>query len=103
MSNLYSETLEQLGRIQPVTIETVIHGEAGDIATGLRRELRKGVTPVIDPKGRSFARVTAEYDGDTLTVSSWGWECKISIAELRHFNVILHFYSITLENQGDIV
>ena len=42
-------------------------------------------------------------DGDTLTVSSWGWECKISIAELRHFNVILHFYSITLENQGDIV
>ena len=64
MSNLYAELLEHLARIEPVTVETVIHGESGDLATGLRRELNAGVTPVIDPKGRSFARVTAEYDGD---------------------------------------
>ena len=69
MSNLYSEILEHLARIEPVTVETVIHGESGEIAAGLQRELSKGVTPVIDPKGRSFARVTAEYDGDALTVS----------------------------------
>ena len=68
MSNLYAELLEHLARIEPVTVETVIHGESGDLATGLRRELNAGVTPVIDPKGRSFARVTAEYDGDCLTV-----------------------------------
>ena len=68
MPNLYSQILEHLARIQPVTVETVIQGESGDIATGLRRTLREGVTPVIDPKGRSFARVTAEYEGDSLTV-----------------------------------
>ena len=69
MSNLYSEILKHLARIEPVTVETVIYGQSGDIASGLQRELRKGVTPVIDPKGRSFARVTAEYDGNALTVS----------------------------------
>ena len=69
MSNLYSEILEHLARIEPVTVETVIHGESGEIAAGLQRVLCKGVTPVIDPKGRSFARVTAEYDGNALTVS----------------------------------
>ena len=68
MSDLYSEILEHIGRVEPVTVETVIQGESGDLSTGLKRGLRTGVTPVIDPKGRSFARVTAEYDGDTLTV-----------------------------------
>ena len=42
-------------------------------------------------------------DGDTLRVSSWGWECTMSIKELRKFNVILHFYSVSLENRSNLV
>ena len=68
MSNLYSDILEQIARTRPVTVETVIHGESGLIAEGLERRLTEGVTPVVDPKGRSFARVTAEYEEDLLTV-----------------------------------
>ena len=68
MSNLYSDILSQIARTRPVTVETVIRGEAGLIADGLQRRLVPGVTPVVDPKGRRFARVTAEYDGDLLTV-----------------------------------
>ena len=68
MSNLYSDILSQIARTRPVTMETVIRGEAGLIADGLQRRLVSGVTPVVDPKGRRFARVTAEYDGDLLTV-----------------------------------
>ena len=68
MGNLYSEVLEQIVRIRPVTVKTVIEGQSGDIATGMKRLLIDGVTPVTDPKGRRFARVTAEYSGETLTV-----------------------------------
>ena len=68
MSNLYAEILEQIAQVKPVTVTTVVEGREGDIASGLRRSLSEGVCPVVDPKGRSFARVTAEYDGDTLTV-----------------------------------
>lgn len=68
MSNLYSEILDQIEKTQPVTVETVIHGESGVIAEGLKRHLIHGVTPVTDPKGRCFSRVTAEYAGDDLTV-----------------------------------
>lgn len=68
MSNVYFEILEQIGRTQPVTFETVIRGESGLIAEGMDRRLISGVTPVVDGKGRRFARVTAEYAGDTLTV-----------------------------------
>ena len=68
MSNFYAEILEQIGRVKPVTIKTVIEGREGRIADGMRRTLFDGVSPVTDPKGRSFARVTAEYDGETLTV-----------------------------------
>ena len=68
MSNFYAEILEQIGRVKPVTIKTVIEGTEGRIADGMRRTLFDGVSPVTDPKGRSFARVTAEYDGETLTV-----------------------------------
>ena len=68
MSNLYSEILSSIARTQPVTVETVIRGEAGDLASGLQRRLIPSVTPVVDPKGRSFARVTAQYEGETLTV-----------------------------------
>ena len=44
-----------------------------------------------------------EMGGDTLWVSSWGTRCKMSVKELRRFNVILHFYAVSLENQTNIV
>ena len=44
-----------------------------------------------------------DIDGDTLWVSSWGYKCRMSITELRRFNVILHFYSVSLEKQGNLV
>ena len=69
MANLYSEILENIARVKPVTVKTVLQGREGDIATGMRRALFEGVNPVTDPKGRSFARVTTEYDGETLNVS----------------------------------
>ena len=68
MSNLYSEILSSIARTQPVTVETVIQGEAGDLASGLQRRLIPSVTPVVDMKGRSFARVMAQVEGEILTV-----------------------------------
>ncbi len=68
MSYMYSEILAHIAQVKPVTVETVIQGESGEIASGLHRRLVSGVTPVVDPRGRRFARVTADYDGDTLTV-----------------------------------
>ena len=68
MPDCYAEILEQIAQVRPVTVKTVITGREGLISEGLRRTLSEGVTPVVDPKGRSFARVTAEADGDTLTV-----------------------------------
>ncbi len=68
MPNLYSEILDNIARTQPVTVETVVLGETGTIAEGLKRRLIPSVTPVVDLKGRSFARVTVEYDVDTLMV-----------------------------------
>ena len=68
MSNLYAELLEQIRQVKPVTVQTVVEGREGEIKTGLRRKLLEGVCPVTDPKGRRFARVTAEYEGETLTV-----------------------------------
>ena len=68
MSNFYSDILNQIIQVKPVTVETVIQGESGEIASGLNRRLISGVTPVVDLKGRGFARVTADYEGDTLTV-----------------------------------
>lgn len=63
---------------------------------------------VVSPNGFrnmcGFHWVTVTgIEGDTLKVSSWGWECTISIKELRKFNVILHFYSVSLENRGNLV
>ena len=52
--------------------------------------------------GFHWVTITGMED-DTLWVSSWGWKCKMSIKELRQFNVILHFYSISLEKQSNIV
>ena len=44
-----------------------------------------------------------DIDGDDLWVSSWGYKCRMSVRELRRFNVILHFYSVSLENQTNLV
>ena len=69
IKRFYSEILENIARVKPVTVKTVLQGREGDIATGMRRALFEGVNPVTDPKGRSFARVTTECDGETLNVS----------------------------------
>ena len=63
---------------------------------------------VVSPSGYrnmcGFHWVTVTgIDGDTLKCSSWGWECTMSVKELRKFNVILHFYSVSLENQTNLV
>ena len=68
MSDVYAEIMEQIGRVKPVTVKTVVEGREGRLADGMHRTMSEGVIPVTDPKGRSFARVTAEYDGETLTV-----------------------------------
>ena len=68
MSKFYSDILEQIAQVKPVTVKTVLQGRSGEIATGLQRDVLDGVTPVTDLKGRRFARVTADYAGETLTV-----------------------------------
>ena len=67
MENVYQDILEKLKSNQAVSLETVIAGTSGEIAAGLRRRLTK-VRPVTDPKGRSFARVTAEQSDAGLVV-----------------------------------
>ncbi len=67
MENIYREIINRLSDNQAVALETVIHGEAGEIKGGLRRRLT-AVTPVTDAKGRSFARVTAEAAENGLVV-----------------------------------
>ena len=67
MDNVYKQLLARLDAGEAVCLETVIQGETGEIASGLTRRFT-GVTPVTDPRGRRFARVTADRDGETLTV-----------------------------------
>ena len=67
MSNLYGEILSSLAANRAVSLETVIHGESGLIRDGITRRLTK-VRPITDAHGRSFARVTADWDGDSVTV-----------------------------------
>ena len=66
--NYYAEILKHLADFQPVTLETVIGKDADLMAASLQRRLVPGVTPVIDPKGRSFARVTTEQVGQDLII-----------------------------------
>ena len=67
MGNIYRDILNHLDSNQAVSMETVIHGERGEIDGGLQRRLT-AVAPVTDLKGRSFARVTAEVTEDGLVV-----------------------------------
>ncbi len=67
MSNIYQDILNHLEEHQTVSLETVIRGESGTVREGLRRRLTE-VTPVTDPRGRRFARVTAERQDGELTV-----------------------------------
>ena len=66
--NLYGRILAELEKNRAVSLRTVIHGEEGEIASGLERSL-VDVEPVVDPKGRSFARVVCETEGNRRTVS----------------------------------
>ena len=67
MENIYGEILKRLRESQPVALETVISGSAGQIRDGLARRLIP-VVPVTDGHGRSFARVTSDREGETITV-----------------------------------
>ena len=67
MNTIYQEILQNLSANHPVTLETVLSGDSGEIATGLSRRLTD-VTPVADNRGRRFARVTAEQAEEKLTV-----------------------------------
>ncbi|MBR5093946.1 MAG: hypothetical protein IK095_02520, partial [Oscillospiraceae bacterium] len=67
MGNIYQDILAHLAEDCPVCLETEIRGEKGLIAEGISRRLTE-VTPVVDVKGRSFARVTAEPTEDGLRV-----------------------------------
>ena len=67
MENFYQAILQELAENRPVALETVLQGEKGEISSGLSRRLTE-VTPVADTRGRRFARVTAEQEGESLTV-----------------------------------
>ena len=67
MENIYRDILNHLADNQAVSLETVIKGEKGKIEGGLVRRLTT-VRAVVDPKGRSFARVTAEKTDEGLVV-----------------------------------
>ncbi len=66
MANIYQDILNHLQDGQPVSLETVLPAEQGELAAVTRR--LTGVSPVTDLKGRCFARVTMEQDGDRITV-----------------------------------
>ena len=67
MKNVYGAILEELSANRPVALETVISGSSGSIEGGLARRLVP-VVPVKDARGRVSARVTAEREGETVTV-----------------------------------
>ncbi len=68
MNRVYGEILDRLAANQAVALESVIHGETGSLQGGITRRLTE-VKPVTDVHGRSFARVTANWEEDTVTVS----------------------------------
>ena len=54
MANIYSDILENIARVKPVTVKTVLEGREGEIAAGMRRALFEGVNPVTDPKAEAL-------------------------------------------------
>ena len=66
MANIYQDILEHLQSGQPVSLETVLPGERGELA-GVTRRLTE-VEPVTDLKGRCFARVTMAQEDGRITV-----------------------------------
>ncbi len=67
MAVIYKEILHQLAVNHPVSLETSIAGDCGEISSGLSRKLCE-VVPVEDSRGRRFARVTADQKNGFLTV-----------------------------------
>ncbi len=65
--NIYQEILRQLEAGEALALETLVEGKEGLMAEGMRRRFA-AVTPVTDPKGRRCARVTAQREGEVLTV-----------------------------------
>ena len=66
--NEYQSILDSLEQGKAVALETRVLGKAGNKAADMSRRLTE-VVPVLDPKGRLCARVTATYEGDTVTVT----------------------------------
>ena len=43
MSDVYAEIMEQIGRVKPVTVKTVVEGREGRLADGMHRTMSEGV------------------------------------------------------------
>ena len=67
MKNIYAQILEELEQNRPVALETRLLQRAGSIREDMERRLT-GVAPVTDPKGRRFARVSLEPEGEGVRV-----------------------------------
>lgn len=65
--NVYGEILKRLAAGEAVSLETRLEGKAGELRSQMSRSLGE-IVPVLDAKGRRCAQVTAEREGDRLTV-----------------------------------
>lgn len=68
MTDLYSEIVQMLKDGKSVALETVLTASEGMVRGGMKRRLVP-VTPVIDHKGRSVAKVTADLLENGLRVT----------------------------------
>lgn len=66
--NIYAQLLEKVAEGEGVSINTMIRGEEGDIATGMERHLA-GVTEYEDAKGFKQVAATGMKSGDDFVVS----------------------------------
>ena len=67
MNNIYAEILSAIAENRLCSIETTLSCVSGSLRGDMSRRLA-AVTPVTDTHGRSFARVSAEEAGETLTI-----------------------------------
>ena len=65
--NFYPNIIQSLETGKALALETIIRGESGEMATGMSRRLTE-ITTLTDLKGRRYAAVTAEREGDTLAI-----------------------------------